>query len=1082
MLIVFILVTVLLVTSSVVDFGFKDKEVQANNGVASHVRNPRRSNNVTTWDCVYFGRYKQTKNDDGVGDYTGDYYKEAIKWRVLEKKDGELFLLADQSLDSVQYNGQWDKKNPETGELDLSWANSDLREWLNDDFYNEAFNSDEKADISLTTVTADKPRHKPDMDEGPDTQDYVYILSMEEALNTKYGFVDNYIDSDSSTGNAEATDTRSSVNTDYCYRFHPSWTEGININDPDQPEVKVQGKPWILPEILSKPYGNYRKCGIWWMRTVKSKTTIPYYMYRSDYDGSIKQKPGPENNACVRPVIKVDQDSDCLHYAGTTNSNGEMTGYCGDDATYELKNNVLTISGSGPMYDFGAFEAPWHKYSDEIYTIVVGGSVTSVGTNAFADCEYATYMYLNDSVSTIAQNAFSDIEMDDSMFISVAENSTAESICSNYGWNYTTVRSEDPLCVEIREIRDTIETEDTLTFKFDNPCVGQHYRVYKDNVLEDTIIDTSDIIEYTLIGTSGRHEIKITAFVEGSEGKTRESHGKVIRTHDDGFGDPVWEDRSNVKKKWRCRWNTLYFGRYPQTEDPDGDYTCTDYTGTTRTFKTEPIKWRVLEHRDDELLLLADKSLDNRQFDKKNKNVWATSSLRAWLNNDDSSASDPGFIARAFNEQEKAALLETDTPTNTESSGGKTKDKVFLIGWNEIWNEDYGFLKPGEIKDGKQGYENDSVFARVRRSQATNFAIKDCGQYDPNGGTLYKWPWYENMQTYKKDGKNYTDNEDTYHDRATIWWFRDKGKQKGVDTTSNNSCARANFAGNLDEMKAAEGINAMVRPMIKIRDDSKAIVDAGTINSDGETHGPVDYYNVYIDGKLDKRVKEGTTYTLPEESTKRSTLNGTNIGYIDVDSPDSVYAKGTSFSINRDRSFSKIARVSTEPAGTAIRLVKGQSHGLAFQCQTTVTAESNPGDNPIHSKAFEYGTLVTTYDDYADVYDNELDVDTQQVEGHPIYNVKFGEQDFTKKPQLYIVGITNLRQQNYAREYVARPYVIIKFEGTSESAVVYPDESTPLFVKSAKQVAENLMKSDKWKTGGYTAWQKEWITSYTILE
>ena len=1064
MLIVFILVTVLLVTSSVVDFGFKDKEVKANNGVASHVRDPRRSNNVTTWDCVYFGSYYQSKNDDGIGEYTGDYYKEAIKWRVLEKKDGELFLLSDQSLDSIQFNEDYEKRNPQTGKKDFSWANSDLREWLNDDFYNAAFTSDEKADISLSTVTADKPRHKPTLDEGPDTQDRVYVLSDEEAMNTKYGFVDNYIDSGSSMGNAEASDTRSSVNTDYCARMHSSKSGNTNFNDPNWPASDSNPKSW--KKILSQSYGNYEKCGIWWLRTVKSFSsessgTNPHYMYRADYNGELKQKPGYENNACVRPVIKVDQDSDYLHYAGTTNSNGETTGYCGDDAKYEINGNTLIISGSGPMYDFGKFEAPWHKYSDKIYTIVVGGTVSSIGTNAFADFEYATYMYLNDSVNSIAQNAFSDIEMDDSMLISVVANSTAQSLCAHYNWNYTTVRSETPLCIEIREILDTEQTVDTLTFKFDNPCVGQHYRVYLDSKLVDTITDTSEIIQYSMSGIEGCHEVKVTAFVEGSEGKNRESYGKVIRISDETYGNPEWLDESDDLVKW----DTVYFGRYPQEEKEDGDYTCVDVRGETHTFRTQPIKWRVLNHTGNELLLLADKSIENRRFNESSSGSsdWKTCTLRTWLNATDTSAADPGFIARAFNEDEQSALLETDTPyikdvrSQTPQYITGTKDKVFLMGFEDARKKEYGFNN------------STSIWTKTRRSNATDYALMN----DKYGtSSSYKYPWYKNCQTDEKDGK-VIDPTDTYHDRASIWWFRDR---------NNGTCARSDYPGNIDEAKGANGENAMVRPMIKINADSDAIVDAGGIDSRGNPYGPIKYYNVYIDGELSQRVREGSKYTLPVGSTKRSAMSGENIGYIDDDNPDSVYQKGTTFSINRDRSFSKIAKVSTEPAGTAIRLVKGQSHGLAFQCKTTVESAFNPGDNPIHSRAFEYGTLVTSYDDYEDTYDKELNVDTKPVAGHPIHNVVFGQQDFTSKPQLYIVGITNLKQQNYARQYVARPYVIIHFEGETESAVVYPEQGTPVFVKSAKQVAENLMKSDKWKTGGYTAWQKEWITSYTILD
>ena len=105
---VFVLVTVLFVTSSFI--AQKDVNVvKASGSIADKVSNPRKTNGISTWDCVYFGKYYQAKNKHDSENHEGEYLKEPIKWRVLEKKDGELFLLADQSLESIQYNEQYDK-------------------------------------------------------------------------------------------------------------------------------------------------------------------------------------------------------------------------------------------------------------------------------------------------------------------------------------------------------------------------------------------------------------------------------------------------------------------------------------------------------------------------------------------------------------------------------------------------------------------------------------------------------------------------------------------------------------------------------------------------------------------------------------------------------------------------------------------------------------------------------------------------------------------------------------------------------------------------------------------------------------
>ena len=91
------LVAALFVTSGFFDSKFSS-EVNADISVAERVNNPTASHNVTTWDCVYFGHFYQTYND-GYNGNNDEYFKEPIKWRVLEKANNELFLMADQSIE-----------------------------------------------------------------------------------------------------------------------------------------------------------------------------------------------------------------------------------------------------------------------------------------------------------------------------------------------------------------------------------------------------------------------------------------------------------------------------------------------------------------------------------------------------------------------------------------------------------------------------------------------------------------------------------------------------------------------------------------------------------------------------------------------------------------------------------------------------------------------------------------------------------------------------------------------------------------------------------------------------------------------
>lgn len=131
----------------------------------------RKPNNTKVGDYIRFGTYEQD-NDTSNG-------KEAIEWLVLEVKDGKALVISKYVLDN--------KLILENQQINFAWETCTLRAWLNNDFINAAFTSDEKAAIPTVTVSADK---NPDYDTNPGnaTQDKVFLLSIPEA--------NSYFDSD----------------------------------------------------------------------------------------------------------------------------------------------------------------------------------------------------------------------------------------------------------------------------------------------------------------------------------------------------------------------------------------------------------------------------------------------------------------------------------------------------------------------------------------------------------------------------------------------------------------------------------------------------------------------------------------------------------------------------------------------------------------------------------------------------------------------------------------------------------------------------------------------------------------------
>lgn len=121
------------------------------------------SKNVREGDTITFGSYEQDNlTMNGA---------EPIEWYVLYVKDDQALLLSKYALFNGTYNVSW---------ASTTWDKCTLREWLNDDFYESVFSSDEQKAIVTASVTAEKnPVYRTSA--GYDTEDNVFILSISEA-------------------------------------------------------------------------------------------------------------------------------------------------------------------------------------------------------------------------------------------------------------------------------------------------------------------------------------------------------------------------------------------------------------------------------------------------------------------------------------------------------------------------------------------------------------------------------------------------------------------------------------------------------------------------------------------------------------------------------------------------------------------------------------------------------------------------------------------------------------------------------------------------------------------------------------
>ena len=72
----------------------------------------------------------------------------------------------------------------------------------------------------------------------------------------------------------------------------------------------------------------------------------------------------------------------------------QICGYtqkCGENVYYNLEDGVLTLSGSGAMYDYAIISSegtlpPWNSQKSAITKVIIGKDITTIGKSAFSDC------------------------------------------------------------------------------------------------------------------------------------------------------------------------------------------------------------------------------------------------------------------------------------------------------------------------------------------------------------------------------------------------------------------------------------------------------------------------------------------------------------------------------------------------------------------------------------------------------------------------------------------------------------------------------------------------------------------------
>lgn len=196
-------------------------------------------------DSIFFGTYPQEAGNK----------RSSIKWFVLEKEGNTALIISEKALDCKQYNT--------FATDDITWETCSLRRWLNDTFFNEAFNAFEQARIKNTNVSADNnPKYR--TSSGNATTDKVFLLSITE--------VEKYFSTD---------EERKCVPTEYA-KANGAYTDSSHTK------------------------GGAATC-CWWLRSPGSNQNIAAEV---NLDGSVYFRGDyvSYDNVCVRPAMWVSID------------------------------------------------------------------------------------------------------------------------------------------------------------------------------------------------------------------------------------------------------------------------------------------------------------------------------------------------------------------------------------------------------------------------------------------------------------------------------------------------------------------------------------------------------------------------------------------------------------------------------------------------------------------------------------------------------------------------------------------------------------------------------------------------------
>ena len=671
---------------------------------------------VETGEIITFGQYEQD-NDLGNG-------PEAIEWQVLAVEGDRALVISKYGLDAKKYND---------ARTSVTWETSTLRTWLNREFYNSAFSSEEKAQIRETTLK--NPNNKYNIKGGNKTRDRIFLLSYDEA--TEY-FADNAARRCQPTAYTKNNGAGASyggawwlrspgaysicayeinfigsfyeydyVNTNGVMARPAFWldlgmeTEKIESDSPEPTEAPMS-EPTVtsvLPAVPKTPM------------KVGDIITLGHYEQDNDPDNgpeSIEWQVLAAEDGRTLVISKYGLDAKRYNeeYTSTTWETCSLRAWLNEEFynsafSNEEKGQIQQVTITNPNNtNFGTKGG--NDTTDRIFLLSIDEAEQYFSDDETRKCWPTEYAKNNDAYISEDDGDTTWWWLRSPGSIGRAVGINTDGSFSEYGTSINTFSAavRPAFWLDLSGETESVATEDQKptvellpTSELTETPTGEHLFTSSFN-LTLLITEKSESGNYIMIKDTILREqpsSSATALFSLLTGEKVIPQGKnknswiLINTMGDSEGwlpEEGWIPEDSVTKEEQLK--TVGYTTIPSTDLKAADiFLYGKYEQDNDLSNgTEPIEWQVLAVENGQALVVSRYGLNAKAYnDEKIFVTWSTCSLRQWLNDD--------FFSSAFSSEEQDHILETilKNPNNTKygTAGGQdTKDRIFLLSGDEV--------------------------------------------------------------------------------------------------------------------------------------------------------------------------------------------------------------------------------------------------------------------------------------------------------------------------------------------------------------------------------------------------------------